>query len=235
MARNTLILIVLFLTFNVSVNGQSNPVAEPVNPTEKARYLKEDLAYLLAATIQYPARAIQQEIQGDVVFSFVITKEGELDSLSLDSSPDNSLSTSAMEMMDKIETNAWSPAKINNQPIDKRYVIIFRYRKLLNSQPIDYKGKAASSFAKQKYKTALKQYTDALKDNPFDQELFEGRSKVKEAMGDLEGAQLDHLASLELQDEVMTVVGVTAFGITRQIQMNQRVSGLPGQHSRQRF
>jgi hypothetical protein len=52
-------------------------------------------------------------------------------------------------------------------------------------------------------------------DNKYDFELFESRSKVKEILGDTEGAKNDQLISLKLNDEIMSVIDVIGIGVTR--------------------
>jgi len=219
----SIVMITALFTICSLVSSQTYQKPDSVIPVEKAKYLNQNLDMYLSKNAQYPQNAVMKEIQGDVVLSFIINKNGKLDSLAIVSSPDFSLSTSSMVTFSKIE-DGWSPAKINNVTVDKKYLLVFRYRVYLNSQPDDYKRSAQKYFEKQKYKQALKQYNEAITDNKYDFELFEGRSKVKEMVGDLEGAKQDKLAAINLRDKVMVFVNVYAIGVTRvERRVEQRV------------
>jgi tetratricopeptide (TPR) repeat protein len=108
----------------------------------------------------------------------------------------------------------WSPCKINGEPVDKKYFIIFRFRSYLYSQPPNYKEKAEKLFKKEKYEKALLNYDKAINENKYDYKLFESRSELKKLMGDTEGARIDSLESIRLQNEVISVVDIAMISIT---------------------
>ena len=214
MKKIALLLVITFLTFNLFVSSQTIQKSDSISSVEKAKYLKEDLARFLSKNINYPFDALKNNIDGDVVFSFIINKNGEVDSLTMRSSPDVILSTSALVALNLLDKK-WIPAKINDRPIDKKYLIVFRYRMYLNTQPFDYKHDALGYLNKQKYEKTLKIYNKAIKDNQYDFELFELRSQIKGLLGDVEGSKQDFKASLKLNADIMSVINVVARGESR--------------------
>lgn len=204
--------LLVFSCFSLIVNSQS--IQYPVSTSEKARYLSDDLTIVLSNNVAYPKEAFMENKLGDVILSFIINKEGKMDSLTVSSSPDFSLSTSSIVSFDIIENN-WSPAKIDSIPIDKKYLIVFRYRIYINSSPTNYKAKAKECFEKENYQKSLKAYNKAIKDNQYDFELFELRSNIKELMGDSKGAAIDSLNSTLLKNEIMAVINIVGIGVTK--------------------
>ena len=214
MIRKTILIITPLLIICWIAESQTNQKSDSIIPYERARYLKGDPNRFITDNTVYPKEGITNKIEGDVVISFIIRKNGTLDSLVKVSSPDITLSVNSIIVANSIDKAGWSPAKINNLPIDKKYYMVFRYRIFLNSRPYDYKGKAKEFFENQKYEKALKLYDRWIKDNQYNFESFEARSKVKAILGDSEGAKKDQLISLQLKDEMMSVVNVYAFGIS---------------------
>jgi tetratricopeptide (TPR) repeat protein len=189
--------------------------------------LKEDLTTFLQKNTKYPVSALQNNIEGDVILSFVIRKTGTLDSLLVISSPDMVLSQSAFESFNRID-NKWSPTVDNNVPIDKKYLIVFRYRMSMNFKPVDYKRDADDYFKKQKFEKALKNYNKAIEDNQYDYESFESRAKVKEKLGELEESKQDYKTSKLLKNEIMTFVDVIAVGYRRLVKTVITTTRIPG-------
>jgi len=203
----------IFLIFNMSVNCQTVKQIDSISIFEKARYPKEDLTKFLIKQTVYPKEAIINDIQGDVVLSFIVKKNGKLDSLSVMSSSNSSLSAWSLVAFTSIEGN-WIPCKINNTPIDKKYIVVFRFRRYLNIQPPAYESNAEKYFKDKKYEKALKLYDKAIKDNEYASQLFKARSVVKKILGDEAGSQQDHIRSINLQQEIMSVVDIIVRGST---------------------
>lgn len=180
----------------------------------KAKYLKEDLTGFLLKNTRYPRGSMGENSQGDVIYSFVINKDGQLENLLLESSPDNILSVSTYEVLQKME-NKWSPTKLNNVAIDRKYTVVFRYRSYLNSKPTEYKSGIASFVKKQKYDKAIKLYDEQISENQYDCELFAERAKLKELIGDKAGAIQDNKIADKLNVEIMSVVNLILVRSTR--------------------
>lgn len=208
-------LVITLLTFYSVAQSQPIQKTDSVPTIEKARYLKEDLEKGLMKKTMYPSDALRSGIQGDVVFSFMITKEGKLENILMVNSMNVGLSPSAYNALSQLDQN-WNPAKENGKPIDKKYTIVFRYRLYTNSKPADPKDEAAGYVKRKKYDKALKSYNEAIDDNPYDYQLFESRSQVKEILGDLEGSKQDHKTSTILSSDIMLVSNIVAIGVIRQ-------------------
>jgi TonB family protein len=227
MKRTVFLFVVLFSALNTIINCQITQKTDTV-AFEKARYLKENLTRYLSKTVRYPEALLTKNIQGDVVLSLKITRNGRLDSLVILESKDFSLSTSAIVAINSLEEE-WSPARINGSQVDRKYLIIFRYRIYIDIQPADYKTKAVEYFKEQKYEKALKLFNRAIKDNQYDFELFEYRSKIKKNLGDSEGSKQDQITSNNLKDEVMSIVNVYARGVrtVRTVRTETRIVTVP--------
>jgi hypothetical protein len=206
-----------FFCFKLIVLSQTIQTSDSMANNLKAKYLKGDLTALLAKNANYPTDQLQSNIggsgEGDVILSLSIHKDGKSEFLKIVSSPNISFATNSLVALNKLD-DAWSPARLNNEPIDKNYFIVFRYRKYLDIQPIDYKGRIEKSLSKQKYKEALRLLNNAINDNKYDGKLFESRSKVKQSLGDTEGAKFDELTANKLDDEILSLVIVQVFGRT---------------------
>jgi hypothetical protein len=220
-----------FLSLTLLASGQQAQKPDSILPNRKAVNAYGDVSKLLAQNANFPVEQLGPNVsgsEGDVVLSLVIGKNGKSDSLSIVSSVGKSFSTSAIVAFSKLPDD-WSPAIINNQPADKRYLLVFRYRKYMDTQPYDYKGKIKQLLSREKYKEALKQLNRAINDNKYDSELFESRSKVRQILGDVGGANADKLVSLRLSEEILSLVEVKVMGIssTKKVMMgttsNRRV------------
>jgi tetratricopeptide (TPR) repeat protein len=214
MKETTILLFTILLCFNIILKSQTLQDPGTNINIENAQYLKEDLTKLLQSNVKYEMEALKSGIEGDVVLSFIIDKNGKLDSLNIISSPHKILSASSITSFNHVQ-NEWSPCKINGKPIDKRYLSVFRYRLYLNTQPPNYKEKAEKLVEKQKYENALKYFDKAIKENQLDYKLFDSRSKIKEILNDDEGAKKDSEKSKILQNEIISIVDITAIGTTR--------------------
>jgi len=211
-----LIIALTFLSFAPLVNGQQEHKPDSILPNKKAMNVFGDVTKLLAKNANFPVDQLGPNVsgsEGDVVLSLVIGKNGKSDSLSIVSSVGKSFSASAIVAFSKLP-DEWKPALSNNEPVDKHYLIVFRFRKYLDTQPYDYKGKIVQLMSREKYKEALKQLNRAINDNKYDSELFDSRSKVKQLLGDEEGATADSLTSMRLSEEVLSLVEVRVMGFS---------------------
>jgi len=214
MKKTTILLIATSLLFTLSTKSQNISESSSSSIIENAKYLNGDLTELLSSKVRYPKEGAMNNIQGDVIVSFVISKNGTLDSLVISLSPDISLSTASILSMNFLE-DKWSPCIMGNDPIDKKYCIVFRYRMYLDAKPPSNENTAVKAFEKQKFEKSLKLYNKAIKDNQYDSKLYDSRSIVKEIIGDHEGAKQDQLTSFQLKNEVIAIINVIAIGVTR--------------------
>jgi hypothetical protein len=219
--KKTLVVLALLTIFMYS-NSQIVQKPDSIIKYEKAKYLKEDLNKFLSLKTTYPHTEMISMINGDVVFSFIITKNGKLENLALRDNTDASFLNSSKNAINLLD-GEWSPAKLNDVPADKKYLIVFRFRTYVERQPYDCKAQSRNLFDKQKYERALKALNSGIEDNKYDYELFELRSKVKEMLGDNEGAKNDQLNSLSLKYEIMSIIDITAMVVRRTVKLGESI------------
>jgi hypothetical protein len=226
MIKKAILTLMSLLLIFMNSRSQTIQKDDSINTYEKAMYLKEDLTKFLSKNTKYPKEEMMNQIKGDVVFSFIISKNGKMGSLALESLPNISLINSAKDAINSLD-GEWKPAMINNAPADKRYLIVFRFRTYLGYKPGDHRSQAGKLFEKQKYERALKLYDEEIDDNKYDFELYESRSKVKEKLGDVEGAKTDQSISHDLKDKIMSIIDITGIGITRTVIRGERIVSVP--------
>ncbi len=219
--RKTLVVLALLSIFICS-NSQNVQNPDSLIKYEKARYLKQDLYKFLSTHTEYPYTEMMSMLDGDVVFSFIINRDGKFENLALIDYPNASFINSSKNAISLLD-GEWSPTRLNDVPVDKKYLLVFRYRTYMERKPYDFKAQVRKLFEKQKYEKALKTINSGIEDNKYDYELFELRSKVKEMLGDNEGAKSDQLNSQRLKVEVMSVVDVTAVAIRRTVKIGESV------------
>ena len=71
--------------------------------------------------VKYPAIALENGIQGNVVVKFVVEKDGKLSNIQVLQSPDKTLSDAVVEVLQKSPT--WKPAKHKNKLVRVTYTL----------------------------------------------------------------------------------------------------------------
>ena len=229
MFKERTLVVQALLTIFMYSNSQIVQKPDSIIKYEKAKYLKQDLNKFLSLNTEYPYTEMTSMINGDVVFSFIITRNGTLESLALKDYPNASFLNSSKNAINSLD-GEWSPAKLNDAPIDKKYLIVFRFRTYVEREPFDCKAQGRNFFEKQKYERALKTFDSGIEDNKYDYELYELRSKVKEMLGDNEGAKNDQLNSLRLKDEIMSIIDITSMIVRRTVKLGESTIVVPRNH-----
>lgn len=207
--RNLILFIVVFLTNYHMTKAQTM--------IQKAKYEEGDHRQLIYETVKYPITAIRANIEGDVILSMRISSAGLMDSLNLVQSPNQLLTYSALTAMEALSGN-WTPTVMDDQPISKNYLMVFRFRKYLNSAPVDYVGKIESFIKKAKFSKALKFAHEAIDDNPFSARLLRLRSIIYKNIERQEDSQNDFNKADLLDREIMSVIDILALGkVTRTV------------------
>jgi hypothetical protein len=219
------VLLAVFLIC-IYANSQTYQTADSIFKYVKARYLKEDLTRYLSEKTKYPFDEMVNRVHGDVVYSFIINKSGGLENLAIKNFPVPSLLNSSGISMNLLK-GEWKPALLNGIPIDRKYLIVFRFRTYVDSRPVDFKGQGKRFLVKQKYEKALNSFNSGIEDNKFDFALFELSSQVKKALGDIEGAQKDLAEAKILKDEIMAVIDVVAMGYFRTDRISKGIEIVP--------
>lgn len=78
------------------------------------------------SNLKFPQLAIENGIDGTVVVTFVIEKDGRLTNIEILKSPDRTLSDEAMRVLQK--SPKWSPGKQRNQTVRVRYNLPVSFR-----------------------------------------------------------------------------------------------------------
>ena len=76
--------------------------------------------------VKFPQIALENGIQGRVVLSFVIEKDGRLTNIQVLQTPDRSLSEEAIRVLNK--SPKWSPGKQRNQAVRVKYTLPVDFR-----------------------------------------------------------------------------------------------------------
>ncbi|WP_321308482.1 energy transducer TonB [Marinifilum fragile] len=218
MKKSFILLLLLVTSINYGLMSQTFQDSCADSNVENAHYLNGDVTYILEKNVKYPKEAFLNDIYGDVILSITIDKNGDMNNLKVVNSPSKILSTSSLKAVNCIK-NKWSACEINGTPVDKDYLVIFRYRIYSNSQPPTYKKRAAKLIQKQKYLKALKLYNKAIEDNKYDHELFALRSNLNKIMNDNKAAESDLQQSNKLKSTIVAVVNSTMTSkiVTKQI------------------
>lgn len=75
----------------------------------------------VASNLKYPQEAVQQGIQGRVIVSFYVDKEGKVVNITVLRSPSELLSQEVVRVMESAPR--WNPGMRNGEPVSTRYTI----------------------------------------------------------------------------------------------------------------
>lgn len=108
--------ILLYLSFLIPVAAQEIPPERVYNETEvdeKPQYgdKPEAIYKFLGSTVRYPMAASRNEVSGTVIVSFIISKEGKMDSVVVKDGPGFGLNEEASRAI-KASSGKWHPALI---------------------------------------------------------------------------------------------------------------------------
>lgn len=123
--------------------------------------------------VAYPRKAVEQNIQGRVVVSFVVERDGSVSNVSMLQSPDKLLSDEVRRVFDEIPAGSWTPGKQKDRLVRVRYLI-----------PVDFRmtGDAAPASAATEAKTGL---------NPDRKSGGEGALLTAETMPSFQGGNVN--------------------------------------------
>ena len=80
--------------------------------------------------VKYPQIALENGIQGNVVVSFVVEKDGQISRINVLQSPDKTLTEATLAVLDKANKlkNGWKPGKQRNKPVRVTYTLPVSFR-----------------------------------------------------------------------------------------------------------
>lgn len=111
-------------------------------PTRKPALFRggpfRDFREWVQARVEYPAEAREQNIQGRVILSFIIRKDGSLTDINVVQSSDPRFSAEAVRIVESAPADAWTPASDFGTAVDRRYLLPVDFRLNDGSDRIDF-------------------------------------------------------------------------------------------------
>jgi hypothetical protein len=112
---------------------------------------------------------------GNVLVSFIVSKNGHIDSIQVLNNPGILYKNSVLDALNQ-SSGHWNPCRFDNMPLDKKYLASFNFT---NSQMFFYKKEKILRLLKAGQTTKpLKLINEALTINPFDIDLLFWRSRI---------------------------------------------------------
>ena len=105
------------------------------------------MMYFLMKTVRYPESAHEAHIEGRVIASFVIGKDGSISNAKIERSVDPALDAEALRVVSLMPK--WTPGMQNGKPVAVRYTVPLVFR-LSEEDRVDDKGAVKDSQTKQK-------------------------------------------------------------------------------------
>jgi len=186
--RTIISLLFLIFLFQFYAIGQNASEQSKSLNFEKARLKTEDLNSFFFRNMKYPQNAFQDDPVVNVVLSFIIDKDGNIDSIKVLHQPDYLFTLQVLSALDKSK-GLWIPSQVNGRPIDKKYIANFKFA--TSTEPSDLKEKGLRSYKKGDMEKALKNIDIAIKYNCYDKELYEVRSKIYMNLNKIDQANSD--------------------------------------------
>ena len=119
-----------------AMNGSQASVSNPSTDTSQVFKVADEqpefvggqtaLANYLGNNVVYPTVAIQNNIQGRVIVSFIIEKDGSVSNVELISGVDPLLDAEALRVVKAMPS--WTPGKINGKPVRTQYALPITFR-----------------------------------------------------------------------------------------------------------
>jgi len=235
--KRSLFLVVLLISFLFQSAAQELKPVLVFNDTEvevKPQYgkLPESIYAFLGSNIRYPASASRSSASGTVVVSFIIKKDGKMDSLYVASDPGYGLGQEALRVI-KMSANNWRPALIKNEEVACRVFFPVNFvvqnsnqistpnlspppqprvdkatRKLMEQaeEANVFYNKGLYHYEHDKLEEAKANFDKALNIKPDHIQALQNRGIVKYKMKDLTGACADWQRILQLGQKLPEVL-----------------------------
>ena len=148
----------------------------------KARFLQGDPANLLQDYIQYPVKAHDQEITGDVIYRCTVNEQGELTELKRIRPAHPLLNQAVQKQLSRIESG-WNPTLVQGEVTAYTYLLVFRFRQYAETGPRSYGTRCQRYMDKEKWSKALEVSEDWLAVDPYSVQLWRCRAQILAALG----------------------------------------------------
>lgn len=166
--------------------------------------------------LRYPAEGLRAQESARIVLSVKIGPEGNLDSLFLVEEAPDYFQNHVLEVF-SLGSALWSPAILENRPVNARYLICFDFEfGGTNGPPADFKKVAEGYIEKGKPEKALKVLDQLIEKQPYDYKNYQLRSEAHRQLGNTEQAQKDYMNSRLTKKKVLSEFDVVVYGqVTR--------------------
>jgi hypothetical protein len=167
-------LLILAITLQIA-NGQNKKIDDNFFDKaifDKAKINNEDASKYFR-NFRYTSTITS--INGNVLVSFIVRKNGQLDSIQLLNNPDTLWEEAVLDALNS-SSGYWQPARFGDNLFDKKYFAGFNFT---NSRMFFFKKDKILRLLKSGQTTKpLKLITEALKINPFDEDLLLWRARI---------------------------------------------------------
>ena len=168
---------------------------------DKAMINGEEASKFFIKNIQIPYNSgLGGYPDGNVFVSFIISKTGQIDSISVINEPNVMYENIVIGAFEN-SSGLWSPTRFDNLALDKKYVAGFNFT--VTNSFFYKKDKSFSYYRKGNMEKALKLINEVLKMDPYDIELYWDRALIykKQNRHDLES--LDIAKCYELNNNLL--------------------------------
>ena len=179
---------------------------------EKAQIKNSKISDFFNQYVGFPPDLLPGSDNQNVVISFIIQKDGQIDSVSIIKNPSKSATNTSLTVLEK-SVGHWIPTKINSVPVDKKYYASFKF--MFSNEYSNQIRKATNLIKKGENEKALKLINEAFNFNEFDIELYLLRSQIYKNLNktELENGDLEKIESLK--KDLLVDVWVMLEGVKR--------------------
>ena len=210
--KKSLVSLLLWAILISSVNSQTVMKDSSAVKFEKAQIKNSKISDFFNQYVGFPPDLLPGSDNQNVVISFIIQKDGQIDSVSIIKNPSKSATNTSLTVLEK-SVGHWIPTKINSVPVDKKYYASFKF--MFSNEYSNQIRKATNLIKKGENEKALKLINEAFNFNEFDIELYLLRSQIYKNLNktELENGDLEKIESLK--KDLLVDVWVMLEGVKR--------------------
>ncbi len=206
-----LISILWLLIFISPMIFSQNVSMQPIS-FEKAKLKSGSAEEFFSKNTGFPENLIFNNVNINVIISFIITKDGKIDSVKIIKSSNQNATVEALSALSKSD-NLWEPTKINGQSVAWEYYASFKF--VTSSKYFDQKNKVQKLIQKDKFDNSLTLLDELVKFHEYDKESYQLRSSIYKKLNKTDQENSD-IKKIEFIDKNLIVdIWLTAIGIPR--------------------
>jgi hypothetical protein len=173
---------------------------------EKAKLKNISLNEFVYQNIGMPQSVTSFDKDFNIVISFIIKKNGEVDSINIIKNPEKNYTNEVLRVLEKT-IGQWIPTKINGVTVDKNYFTSFKF--IFSNEYADKKAKAIKLIKKGNYNQALDLINEAMTFNEYDGELYQIRSTIYKGLNQTDLEKTDQQKIQRLKNNLLINVSVS--------------------------